>query len=412
MSGVGGKVRLITGESFGSGKTYLAVMEAEKLVQKGHNYKKIYSNIRGHAELARGITEMPKDWRECDHYSLVIMDEIQFNEKFGKHFSSRRDSEIVDFTQLRHNHIDVWLITPNTKLINTDIKEMVSEHYYIEVASKKVSKCYVFKRAQTNITKNLKATALDTFTYKIEEKYWKLYRSTKDGEASDRQTHFNMNLVTFVVGAVFTLCIIAALCFYLFGKSKDNVDAMTTDKNGNKVQPNITPQPTSNTQTKVDTPEDLKRKIEDCQIQLSWTKEMCRDAFDKNAHDQRISELAARNPNDMNTITAKYNPNKPYDIELPEQMPITVNDMPRMSGVLTVRGGKLMAINQYGDYMPEISQEDCKKYLNGYRPFDYSGSRKAISTGEIGTMSTKSIDNSNQAIENVIKNNDIKIPSL
>jgi zona occludens toxin (predicted ATPase) len=272
MSGVGGKVRLITGESFGSGKTYLAVMEAEKLVQKGHNYKKIYSNIRGHAELAKGITEMPKDWRECDHYSLVIMDEIQFNEKFGKHFSSRRDSEIVDFTQLRHNHIDVWLITPNTKLINTDIKEMVSEHYYIEVASKTVSKCYVFKRAQTNITKNLKATALDTFTYKIEEKYWKLYRSTKDGEASDRQTHFNMNLVTFVVGAVFTLCIIAALCFYLFGKSKDNVDAMTTDKNGNKVQPNITPQPTSNTQTKVDTPEDLKRKIEDCQIQLNGLK--------------------------------------------------------------------------------------------------------------------------------------------
>jgi hypothetical protein len=43
---------------------------------------------------------------------------------------------------------------------------------------------------------------------------------------------------------------------------------MTTDKNGNKVQPNITPQSSSNTQTKVDTPEDLKRKIEDCQIQL------------------------------------------------------------------------------------------------------------------------------------------------
>ncbi|WP_298064007.1 zonular occludens toxin domain-containing protein [uncultured Acinetobacter sp.] len=409
MSGVGGKVRLITGESFGSGKTYLAVMEAEKLVQKGHNYKKIYSNIRGHAELAKGITDMPKDWRECDHYSLVIMDEIQFNEKFGKHFSSRRDSEIVDFTQLRHNHIDVWLITPNTKLINTDIKEMVSEHYYIEVASKKVSKCYVFKRAQTNITKNLKATALDTFTYKIEEKYWKLYKSTKDGEASDRQTHFNMNLVTFVVGAVFTLCIIAALCFYLFGKSKDDVDAMTTDKNGNKVQPNITPESSSSSQTKVDTPQDLKRKIEDCQIQLSWTKEMCIDAFDKNAHDQRISELSALNPNDMNTITAKYNPNKPYDIELPEQMPITVNDMPRMSGVLTVRGGKLMAVNQYGDYMPEISQEDCRKYLNGYRPFDYSGARKAMSTGEIGMTSIKPIDNSNQAVENVIKNNDVKI---
>jgi hypothetical protein len=404
MSGVGGKVRLITGESFGSGKTYLAVMEAEKLVQKGHNYKKIYSNIRGHADLAKGITDMPKDWRECDHYSLIIMDEIQFNEKFGKHFSSRRDSEIVDFTQLRHNHIDVWLITPNTKLINTDIKEMVSEHYYVEVSSKTISKCYVFKRAQTNITKNLKATALDTFTYKIEEKYWKLYKSTKDGEASDRQTHFNMNLVTFVVGAVFTLCIIAALCFYLFGKSKDDVDAMTTDKNGNKVQPNITPEPSSSNN-------DLLKHIKDCQNQFGWTAEMCRDALDKKSHDQRIAELSARNPNDINTITAKYNPNKPYDVQLPEQMPITVNDMPRMSGVITVRGGKLMAVNQYGDYMPEISQQDCKKYLNGYRPFDYSGAKKS-STGEFGVTSNRQIDNSNQAVENVIKNNDIKIPSL
>ena len=100
-----------------------------------------------------------------------------------------------------------------------------------------------------------------------------------------------MNLVTFVVGAVFTLCIIAALCFYLFGKSKDDVDAMTTDKNGKKVEPNITAQSSSSTQTKVDTPEELKRKIADCQIQLSWTEEMCRDAFDKKAHDQRITEL-------------------------------------------------------------------------------------------------------------------------
>lgn len=30
-----------------------------------------------------------------------------------------------------------------------------------------------------------------------------------------------------------------------------------------------------------------------------------------------------------------------------------------------------MAIDQQGNYMPNISQNDCKRWLQGYRPFDY-----------------------------------------
>ncbi|MQZ29589.1 hypothetical protein F4U02_01030 [Acinetobacter haemolyticus] len=379
MSGIGGQVRLITGESFGAGKSYFAVMEAEKIVQKGSPYAKIYSNIRAHAELGNGITEMPKDWRDCEDYSLIIVDEVQFNEKFSKHFSSRRDSEIVDFTQIRHKHLDVWLITPNTKLINSDIRELVSHHYYIEVASKKVSKCYVFKRAQTNITKNLKVTAMDTFTFNIEEKYWKLYKSTEDGVASDRQTHFNMNLVTFAVGAVFTLALIGGLFMYLFSDTKEKVDAMTTDKDGNKAPPIITPQSSSEENQ-------LAIRIMDCQEQFGWTAEMCRDSIDQSYHEQRTADLQARTRNDMNSIVASYNPNKPYDVKLPENIPMQINDYPRISGVITVRGGKLMAVNQYGDYMPDVSQEDCKRYLDGYRPFDYSGAKR--STGSFNQDNT------------------------
>lgn len=381
MSGIGGHVRLITGESFGAGKSYFAVMEAEKIVEKGSPYVKIYSSIRGHAELGNGITDMLPDWRDCEDYSLLIMDEVQFNEKFSKHFSSRRDAEIVDFTQIRHKHLDVWLITPNTKLINPDIRELVSHHYYIEVASKKVSKCYVFKRAQTNITKNLKQTAMDTFTFTIEEKYWKLYKSTEDGQASDRQTHFNMNLVVFVIGALFTLGIIAALFWYLFADTKSKVDQAITDENGKQAAPNVSPVPSK-------AADEMAMRIKDCQEQFKWSAEMCRDAIDKKAYEQRTGELAAKTGNDMNTIVATYNPNRPYDVKLPEEMPMQINDYPRMSGVITVRGGKLMAVNQYGDYMPDVSQEDCRRYLNGYRPFDYSGAKKSI--GMSGQASNKS----------------------
>ncbi|EXB45052.1 zonular occludens toxin family protein [Acinetobacter baumannii 146457] len=389
MSGIGGQVRLITGESFGAGKSYFAVMEAEKIVEKGSPYAKIYSNIRAHAELGNGITEMPDDWRTCDQYSLLIIDELQKSEKFSKHFSSRRDSEIVDFTEIRHKHLDVWLITPNTKLINADIRELVSHHYYIEVASKKVSKCFVFKRAQTNITKNLKQTALDTFTFNIEEKYWKLYKSTEDGVASDRQTHFNMNLVVFIIGAAFTLALIAVLFWYLFSDTKNKADQITTDENGKKVAPIVSPVASNSV-------DDLAIRIKDCQEQFKWSAEMCKDAIDKKAYEQRTGELAARTGNDMNTIVANYNPNRPYDVKLPEEMPIQINDYPRMSGVITVRGGKLMAVNQYGDYMPEVSQEDCRRYLNGYRPFDYSGAKKSIG------MSSQASNNSPQI-------NDLKI---
>ena len=42
-----------------------------------------------------------------------------------------------------------------------------------------------------------------------------------------------------------------------------------------------------------------------------------------------------------------------------------------MSGVVKLSSGRLMAIDQQGNYMTGISQEDCKKYLSGYRPFDY-----------------------------------------
>ena len=67
--------------------------------------------------------------------------------------------------------------------------------------------------------------------------------------------------------------------------------------------------------------------------------------------------------------TVSYNSNKPYEFEYQPQVQPT--DFPRMSGVVKLSSGRLMAIDQQGNYMTGISQEDCKKYLSGYRPFDY-----------------------------------------
>ena len=30
-----------------------------------------------------------------------------------------------------------------------------------------------------------------------------------------------------------------------------------------------------------------------------------------------------------------------------------------------------MAVDQQGNYMVDVSQQDCQRWLNGYRPFNY-----------------------------------------
>ena len=75
-------------------------------------------------------------------------------------------------------------------------------------------------------------------------------------------------------------------------------------------------------------------------------------------------------PNGNVVQTVSYNPNKPYDFEYKPQ--IQPQDFPRMSGVMTLANGRLMAIDQQGNYMSNISQDDCRRWLSGYRPFNYA----------------------------------------
>lgn len=65
-----------------------------------------------------------------------------------------------------------------------------------------------------------------------------------------------------------------------------------------------------------------------------------------------------------------YNPNKPYDFEYVPQN-VQPTDFPRMSGVIKLTTGRLVAVDQQGNYMLDVSQADCQRWLDGYRPFNY-----------------------------------------
>jgi zona occludens toxin len=80
------------------------------------------------------------------------------------------------------------------------------------------------------------------------------------------------------------------------------------------------------------------------------------------------------NSNGQVIQTVSYNPNKPYDFEYHPQ--VTPTDFPRMSGVMKLSSGKLIAVDQQGNYMQNVSQQDCQKWLSGYRPFNYFAQSK------------------------------------
>ena len=86
--------------------------------------------------------------------------------------------------------------------------------------------------------------------------------------------------------------------------------------------------------------------------------------------------------------TVLYDPSKPYEFKhIPQVQP---TDFPRMSGVVKLSSGKLMAVDQQGNYMESVSQIDCKKWLSGHRPFNYfaqeKNSTERVSTSESGNQ--------------------------
>lgn len=65
-----------------------------------------------------------------------------------------------------------------------------------------------------------------------------------------------------------------------------------------------------------------------------------------------------------------YNANDPYAFQ-PEAF-IEVKDYPRLTGCARDLQGRYRGIDQQGNIMPQISQSDCKRWLNGERLFDYT----------------------------------------
>lgn len=337
MSNAGGLIRLTCG-GIGTGKSYLNVKNALDAIKSG-KYQKVYSNIRGHSELSDGnILPMPDDWRDCDTDSLVIFDEIQMHEKFSKHFSSRRDGEIAQLSMIRHKRIDLWLISPNPALVNSDIRALVNDYVWLEIQNSKVTKGWCFNKVYTTVTKSIKQQAYDEFSYTIEEKIYNLYRSTEDGKASGRNATFNMKLFSFIVGMILVVLVMAGLVYYLTSSTKNNVDKLE-NKQSSQQQVNSVQQQQNQVVSDTVSNEQKQAEIEKA----------------KREHFEKTLEYV------------KYNVNKPYDA-IDYTGHYQIKDVPILAGC-AIFNNKCTCYSQQMTRL-DMSTKDCKRYMAGDKPFN------------------------------------------
>ncbi|QQC82499.1 zonular occludens toxin domain-containing protein [Acinetobacter bereziniae] len=300
MSIAGGQFRLTCGQ-IGAGKSYLYVKQVEEEAKRSGKYQYIYSNIRAHAELAEGVTLLPDSWEDCEPDSLIIIDEVQMHEKFSKHFSNRRDGEIAGLTMIRHKRQDIWMISPNPALVNSDVRNLVNQYFWLEPVGKKTTKCFCFDKVYNNVTKTVKNNAYDEFTYSIDEKFYKLYKSTIDGKASGRNFNLNIKLISFIVGLVIVCLIIAGLFAYLSKDTKSKVDQLQNSETQNKSQD-------KSKQNKNDLgilPTTPELTSEECRKGINVDKPECIKYFN----------TLTENRMSVGDLNVEYDPNKPYDQE-------------------------------------------------------------------------------------------------
>lgn len=354
----GGQFRLTCGQ-IGAGKSYLYVKQVEEEAKKSGKYQHIYSNIRAHAELAEGVSLLPDSWEDCEPDSLIIIDEVQMHEKFSKHFSSRRDSEIAGLTMIRHKRQDIWMISPNPALVNSDVRNLVNQYFWLEPVGKKTTKCFCFDKVYNNVTKSVKNNAYDEFTYTIDEKYYKLYKSTIDGQASGRNFNINMKLIGFLVGMSIVCLIIAGLVAYLTKDTKSKVNQMQEAETKN-----------SNNNKEVD----LKNGTGILPTTGELTSEECRKGINVDKPEcVKYFNTLTDNKMSVGDINVEYDPAKPYqqeDIQKVVSKSYQVTAKPVFSGCIK-KNGKYYAYTQQGTLL-SVPNRDCERLINdGERPFNY-----------------------------------------
>lgn len=353
---------LITGKP-GSFKTAKCASLAIDYLKAG---RRVFTNIDEFNY--EGVEKLPDndDWTNTPIGSVVIYDEAQqfeFLQYKGREKLSS-DHRVKELEVHRHTGHDIILITQSPSFLHNHVLSLVGEHYHLHRAyGRSYADVFLWRyTAHSPDSTGAKNKAESHTKFKPDAKIFDKYKST------EVDTHkLKIPPLYFKLGG-FLACVLLLIGYMVFGsdnpflsasKIKENADIASGKKQAE--QPLVGSQAAS---ASISSPGAAPDLSVECRKGVNIEKPECIKWFDdltKNGSSVTSSGQVVQ--------TVSYNPNKPYDFEYQPQVQPT--DFPRMSGVIKLSTGRLMAVDQQGNYMPEISARDCQKWLDGYRPFNY-----------------------------------------
>ena len=363
-----------------TGKSLYCMSLIDQLSRK-HPNRRIYTNIIGMnypgVLTINSTPEKPFDWRDLPDGSIIFFDEAHEHPAFSAQdllgtartdAEKKRKSEILDIgdSLTLHGHFgfDIYLITQNPKLLREQVRAACSVHYVMRrLWGLDVAMIYEFAEVQTYFANATRKQALSVKRFRYPKNLYKYYVSSNVHNIQKRVPLLYMAFFAIPI-AIFALGFSKASetgFFGLFPKDEvvqekpieqpeyvmlDAKQGQTPEQVLNEYKENFNPDIECRKAMNLDMPE--------C---ISW-------------FDQLTKQQSSVLPDGQVFQAVVYDPDKPYDFEYKPQ--IQPQDFPRMSGVMTLANGRLMAIDQQGNYMSNVSQEDCRKWLSGYRPFNYA----------------------------------------
>lgn len=409
----------------GTGKTLKSIELCFEYLNEG---REVFTNIIGIKVSGVRVIESnafnPFDWRDLPPGSVLIFDEAHEHPAFSerdllRNFKIeywenelRRISRMTDISDTKrkslmsetkemysrilkdekekimdiglsmsmHRHFDqeIVLITQNPTKLNKDVLGNVTIHHVMRRKfGFEAATIWTFGEAMTTWGKSVADGALVKKQWKFPKHLFKFYKSAEGHNVKKYfpKKYYAIAMIPVILFGTGILKARETGFFGLIDKPQPEVVADTTQpieiKEGDmRPQSEILEQHAADQagmsleQYRASKNPTLQNLDLECRKAENLSRSECVQWFD-NLSKTNSSVM----PNGNVVQTVSYNPNSPYEFEYVPQ--IQPKDFPRMSGVMTLSSGRLMAIDQQGNYMPNISQNDCKRWLQGYRPFDY-----------------------------------------
>jgi len=357
---------LITGKP-GSFKTAKTATLAIQYLKEG---RQVYTNIDQFDY--DGVKPLPEndDWRNTPDGSVVIYDEAQKFDwiQYKGREKLSTDGRVKGLEEHRHTGHDIILITQSPSFLHNHILSLVGSHYHLHRAyGRGYADVFLWRYAVTMPDSTGAKNKAESHTkFKPDSKIFDKYKSTT------LDTHkLKIPPLYFKLGG-FVLAVVALVGYMVLGSDNPFLSASKIKENAD-IASGKQPQQTQlvgsqAASASIATPQSNNLDVE-CRKGVNVEKPECVQWFD-----QLSKNGSSFNSSGAVVQTVSYNPDKPYDFEYQPQVQPT--DFPRMSGVVKLSSGRLVAIDQQGNYMQNVSQEDCRKWLSGYRPFDYFAKQK------------------------------------